>query len=68
MNSLLHQDQPCVDRSDLKDAGFTDEQIKALEDLRATYPFRDYFDSRKELERLRFMKWMIGRSKQAADS
>ncbi|HLT21417.1 MAG TPA: hypothetical protein VKZ96_18325 [Thermomicrobiales bacterium] len=67
MTSLLHRDNHRIERSDLEEAGFTEEQIKMLEDLRATYPFRDYFDSRKELQRLRFMKWMIGRE-QATDS
>ena len=65
MNALVHQGEPAVTASDLAEAGFSDEQIEALETLRANYPYIEFFDSRKELQRLRFMKWMIGRKRTA---
>jgi hypothetical protein len=48
-------------RADMLAAGFTDSQVDALEALRANYPYLEFFDTRQVLQRLRFLKWMIGR-------
>ncbi len=63
MNTLLHPEQTALTRGDMLAAGFTSSQVDALEILRANYPYLEFFDSRKELQRLRFMKWMIGRTR-----
>ncbi len=59
MNTSLHPTRTSMTRSDLVAAGFTPAEIDALEAIRATYPYVEFFDSRQELQRLRFMKWMI---------
>lgn len=59
MQTPLHPARVTTSRSDLLSAGFTPTQIEALENLRALYPYVEFLDSRQELERLRFMKWMI---------
>jgi hypothetical protein len=61
MNSVVNRQRQTLTRADLALVGFTAEQIDALEALRACYPYIEFFDSRQELQRLRFMKWMIGR-------
>lgn len=50
-----------VTRSDLLAEGFTVAEIDALEALRAVYPYVEFLESRQEIQRLRFMKWMIDR-------
>lgn len=50
-----------VTRSDLLAEGFTVTEVDALEALRAVYPYVEFFESRQEIQRLRFMKWMIDR-------
>lgn len=61
MSTTLQTTRITVTRSDLLAEGFTPSQIEALEALRAVYPYIEFFDSRQEIHRLRFMKWMIGR-------
>lgn len=61
MRTLLQTTRITVTRSDLLAEGFTEAQVEALEALRAVYPYVEFFDSRQEIHRLRFMKWMIGR-------
>lgn len=48
-----------VTRNELRAAGFTDEQISDLEQLRQYYPHIEFLDSRREWHRLRLMKWLI---------
>jgi hypothetical protein len=61
MNMPLTATRITKTRSDLLAAGFAVAEIDALEALRATYPYVEFLDSRQELQRLRFMKWMIAR-------
>jgi len=61
MSMSLQTTRITVTRSDLLAEGFTTAQVDALEALRADYPYVEFFDSRQEIDRLRFMKWMIGR-------
>ena len=61
MNMSLDPTRTSMTRSDLVAAGFAPAEIDALEAIRATYPYVEFFDSRQELQRLRFMKWMISR-------
>lgn len=42
----------------LEQAGFTQEQIQRLRDVREMYPYIEYIDSRREWHRLRFVKWL----------
>ncbi len=58
MDTLVQQ-RTTIDRRVLLDAGFIDDQIEVLEAMRGSYPYLEFLDSRQELERLRFMKWMI---------
>lgn len=46
-------------RDDLSSAGFTSEQIERLEQLRNHYPYIEFVDSRRQLEKLRFLRWLI---------
>lgn len=43
--------------ADLIEGGFTDTQIMHMRSLRAAYPFVEYVDSRRQWERLQFLKW-----------
>ena len=61
MHPQLSPTRITLTRSDLLAAGFTVGEIDRLEALRAIYPYVEFLDSRQELERLRFMKWMINR-------
>ena len=61
MNMPLQTTRVTITRDDLLAEGFTLAQVEALEALRAVYPYVEFLDSRQELQRLRFMKWMIGR-------
>jgi hypothetical protein len=61
MKLSLYPVHTSIARSDLVAAGFAPAEIDALEALRAAYPYVEFFDSRQELQRLRFMKWMISR-------
>ena len=58
--ALAHPPQP-VTREDLKVIGVTDEQIARFEELRAQYPYIEFLSSTKELDRLKFVKWLIAR-------
>lgn len=52
---------PCPDEvteDKLREAGFDDEQIAQLRSMSETYPFIEYVDSRREWQRLRFVKWL----------
>ena len=40
----------------LEQAGFTQEQIQRLRDVREMYPYIEYIDSQREWHRLRFVK------------
>lgn len=62
MQTPLYPNRVTPSKSDLLAAGFTMAEIEALDALRANYPYVEYFDSRQELQRLRFMKWMISRA------
>jgi hypothetical protein len=42
----------------LEQAGFTREEIDRLRRLRDMYPFIEYVDSRRQWERLSFVKWL----------
>ena len=61
MKMTINQTRTTTTRSDLLMVGFTTAEIESLEALRATYPYVEFLDSRQELQRLRFMKWMISR-------
>jgi hypothetical protein len=41
--------------------GFTPDQIARLRELRDMYPYIEYMDSRKQWNRLRFVKWLYSR-------
>jgi hypothetical protein len=58
MSGALANPNPQVTRDDLKAAGLSDEQIERCEELRAQYPYIEFLGSRKELERLKFVKWL----------
>ncbi len=45
----------------LEGLGFTPEQIARLRELRDMYPYIEYMDSRKQWNRLRFVKWLYSR-------
>ncbi|MCM8745283.1 hypothetical protein NET03_01925 [Thermomicrobium sp. CFH 73360] len=45
----------------LEELGFTPEQIARLRELRDMYPYIEYMDSRKQWNRLRFVKWLYSR-------
>ncbi len=45
----------------LEQMGFTPEQIARLRELRDMYPYIEYMDSRKQWNRLRFVKWLYSR-------
>ena len=62
MNALLHPARTTLTRSDLLATGFTPAEVDAFEALRAAYPYIEFFDSRQELQRLRFLKWRLSRS------
>jgi hypothetical protein len=47
-----------VTESELREAGFNDEQIEQLRNMREMYPYIEYVDSRREWHRLRFVKWL----------
>lgn len=47
-----------VTEENLRESGFTDEQITQLRSMREMYPFIEYVDSRHEWHRLRFVKWL----------
>ena len=61
MKMPLHPTRVTTTRSDLLANGFSTAEIAELEKLRTTYPYVEFLDSRQELQRLRFMKWMISR-------
>lgn len=61
MESLSHTTR-IVTKQDLRDAGYNDEQIAQIEDLRRRYPLIEFLDSRQEWNRLAFMKWRIERA------
>lgn len=61
MKTLANEARVSITRNDLLAAGFTKTEVDALEALRPLCPFIEFFDSRKEIERLRFMKWTIAR-------
>lgn len=42
----------------LEQAGFTRDEIDRLRSLREMYPFIEYVDSRRQWERLSFVKWL----------
>lgn len=46
-------------RNELRAAGFSEEQVDELEQLRQYYPHIEFLDSRRQWHRLRFMKWLI---------
>ena len=46
-------------RDDLASAGITPEQIERLEILRNHYPYIEFIDSQRQLEKLRFLRWLI---------
>ncbi|MBX6752810.1 hypothetical protein [Thermorudis peleae] len=48
---------------ELAQAGFTPEQIARLRELRDMYPYIEYMDSRKQWNRLRFVKWLYAEGK-----
>lgn len=66
MNHTIRRNRITVTRSDLLAAGFTTAEVDALEALRPICPYIEFFDSRRELEHLQFMKWMINREPVAA--
>lgn len=47
-----------VSEATLKQDGFSSEEIARLRELRDTYPFVEFVDSRREWHRLRFVKWL----------
>ena len=46
---------------DLREAGFTEEEIEQLSALRNEYPFVEYVDSGRQWQRLLFLKWRYDR-------
>ena len=47
-----------ITEDELREAGFTDEQIDQLKNVREMYPYVEYIDSQREWHRLRFVKWL----------
>lgn len=47
-----------VTENELREAGFGDDQIEQLRNMRDMYPYIEYVDSRKEWHHLRFVKWL----------
>lgn len=45
----------------LQKEGFSADEIARLRDLRDTYPYIEYVDSRREWHHLRFVKWLYSR-------
>lgn len=45
----------------LAQEGFSPDEIARLRDLRDMYPYIEYVDSRREWQRLRFVKWLYHR-------
>ncbi|MCS7050209.1 MAG: hypothetical protein NZL87_01185 [Thermomicrobium sp.] len=45
----------------LEQLGFTREEIARLCELRELYPYIEYMDSRKQVDRLRFVRWLYAR-------
>jgi len=56
--SLTDRNTAVAERRDLECLGFTTEQIERLLELRAAYPLVEFVDSREELMRLMFLKWL----------
>ena len=50
-----------INETELRREGFTDEQIKHLQEMREMYPYVEYVDSRREWHHLRFVKWLYHR-------
>lgn len=61
MKTPLHPNRMTMTHSDLLAAGLSVAEIERLEKLRGVYPYMEFLDSRQQLQRLRFMKWMIKR-------
>lgn len=51
--------RPEVTIADLVELGFTEDQIEALQALRACYPFVEYVDTTTQWKRLQFLKWRV---------
>jgi hypothetical protein len=43
--------------TDLQSAGFTEQEISRLVDLRDRYPYLEFTDSGRQWNHLKFMKW-----------
>lgn len=51
--------RPEVTIADLVELGFTEDQIEALQALKACYPFIEYVDTTTQWKRLQFLKWRV---------
>ncbi|HMM41085.1 MAG TPA: hypothetical protein PKA95_04210 [Thermomicrobiales bacterium] len=51
--------RPEVTIADLVELGFTEDQIEALQALKACYPFVEYVDTTTQWKRLQFLKWRV---------
>jgi hypothetical protein len=49
--------QAAITIEELRQAGFSPEQIERLQALRTAYPVLEYLDSRGQLNRLIFLRW-----------
>lgn len=47
-----------VSETDLRQEGFSEDEIGQLRDMLEMYPYIEYVDSRREWHRLRFVKWL----------
>lgn len=47
-----------VTENQLREAGFSEEEIGELKNMQEMYPFIEYVDSRREWHHLRFVKWL----------
>lgn len=47
-----------VNETELRNEGFSEDEIVQLRDMREMYPYIEYVDSRREWHRLRFVKWL----------
>jgi hypothetical protein len=56
MQQIATGQAPTVE--ELAQLGFTSEQIAGLERLREIYPLVELVESRRQIEQLRFLRWL----------
>lgn len=56
--SVIGQETAAAERTQLEQLGFTEAQIDRLFELRAVYPLVELVETREEMMRLMFLKWL----------